>query len=97
MANRSISITSPTIPIPHHIEFVEEPWVKVPYHGPCRIFGRHHEPRHGKAGRAHQNRNDGRQALLLTYRLPLNEIITDFNDKLKSVTRGYGSFDYEFE
>jgi GTP-binding protein LepA len=84
-------------PDPATIEYIEEPWVvshiMTPnnYLGPIMALGTE------KRGILERTESMGGNRLLLTFRFPMNEIITDFNDKLKSVTKGYGSFDYEFE
>ncbi len=84
-------------PDPAHIEYIEEPWVKCHIMVPAEYLGAVMSLGMDKRGELHKTETMDSKRLLLTYRFPLNEIITDFNDKLKSVTRGYGSFDYEFE
>jgi GTP-binding protein LepA len=82
-------------PDPSTIESVEEPWVKSQILLPADYVGAVMALGMDKRGECLHTDSLAGNRLLLTYRLPLNEIITDFNDKLKSVTRGYGSFDYE--
>jgi GTP-binding protein LepA len=82
-------------PDPSHIEHVEEPWVKVHIISPSEYLGGIMALCTEKRGSLTKTESMTGERLLLTYCLPMNEIITDFNDKLKSITRGYGSFDYE--
>lgn len=82
-------------PDPTQIDWVEEPWVKVHIMTPSEYLGAIMSLCMDKRGELLRTETMSTTRLLLTYRLPMNEIITDFNDKLKSVTRGYGSFDYE--
>lgn len=84
-------------PDPTLIEQVEEPWVKSRIIVPADYMGAIMSLGMDKRGVCLSTETLDSVRLLLTYRLPLNEIITDFNDKLKSVTRGYGSFDYELD
>lgn len=84
-------------PDPTLIESVEEPWVKCHIMAPADYLGALMSLGMDKRGTLEKTETMDSTRLLLTYRFPLNEIITDFNDKLKSVTRGYASFDYEFE
>ncbi len=83
-------------PDPAQINFVEEPWVTCHIMAPAEYLGAIMSLGMDKRGKLEKTETMDATRLLLTYHLPLNEIITDFNDKLKSVTRGYGSFDYEF-
>ena len=99
LSNGSIqNIDNPShYPDPAHIECVEEPWVKSHIIIPSDYLGALMNLGMEKRGACIKTETLDSHRLMLTYRLPLNEIITDFSDKLKSLTRGYGSFDYEFD
>ncbi len=84
-------------PDPAQIAWVEEPWVKCRIITPAEYLGSVMNLAMEKRGVCVKTETLDARRLLLTYRLPLNEIITDFNDKLKSVTKGYASLDYEFD
>lgn len=84
-------------PDPSLIDHVDEPWVTAHIMMPSEYLGAVMNLGMEKRGDCAKTETiDGRR-VVLTYKFPLNEIITDFNDKLKSVTKGYGSFDYEFD
>ena len=84
-------------PDPSIIDTVEEPWVICHIMSPSEFLGAIMSLGMDKRGDCIKTESLDAKRLILTYRFPLNEIITDFNDKLKSITRGYGSFDYEFD
>lgn len=84
-------------PDPTLIDSIQEPWVNCHIMAPSEYLGALMSLGMEKRGSITKTESIDGKRLLLTYRLPLNEIITDFNDKLKSITRGYGSFDYEFD
>lgn len=84
-------------PDPSIIEWVEEPWVKCHIITPSEYMGGIMNLAMEKRGLCIKTETMDARRLLVTYRFPLNEIITDFNDKLKSISKGYASFDYEFD
>ncbi|HWT12106.1 MAG TPA: translation elongation factor 4 [Allosphingosinicella sp.] len=91
---RTVQIHNPAdMPDPNRIERMEEPWIEAVIYVPDEYLGpilKLCQDRRGiqknltyVAGRAQ-----------LTYELPLNEVVFDFYDRLKSISRGYASFDY---
>lgn len=84
-------------PDPTFIDKVEEPWVKCHIMTPSEYLGAIMNLGMEKRGTCVKTETMDARRLLLTYRFPLNEIIIDFNDKLKSISKGYASFDYEFD
>ena len=83
-------------PDPTKIKSLEEPWIKATVLVPDEFLGKVLELCTEKRGIQQELTYIGSRAMLV-YRLPLNEVVYDFYDRLKSVTRGYASFDYQLD
>ena len=82
------------MPDPTYIEKIEEPWIKATIITPDEYLGTIIKICQDKRGIQTNLTYSGSRAVL-SYDLPLNEIVFDFNDRLKSVSSGYASFEYE--
>jgi GTP-binding protein LepA len=81
-------------PDPAKIASMEEPWIKATIITPDEHLGAVLTLCQERRGQQVELTYAGTRAMAI-YRLPLNEVVFDFYDRLKSVTRGYASFDYE--
>lgn len=91
-------VDNPTnMPAPNSIEKLEEPFVKASIMVPSDFVGPVMELCQDKRGTFGTMEYITQQRVILTYAMPLSEIIFDFFDQLKSRTRGYASFDYELK
>jgi len=82
-------------PVPAEIKEVQELWVRIEIMTPHNYYGRVSELLKILAGRHVETKYFSLERLLLTYELPLREIITGFYDKLKGVTQGFASMNYK--
>lgn len=83
------------LPEPSYVNYIEEPTIKASIHIPNDAIGSILDLIREKRGECLSTETLDEQRILLTCKLPLNEILLDFNDRLKSLTKGYGSMDYE--
>ena len=84
------------MPEPNHIAKIEEPWVKATILVPDEFLGTVLKLCNDRRGEQADLTYVGNRAMTV-YHIPLNEIVFDFYDRLKSISSGYASFDYELE
>jgi len=84
------------MPDPSKIERIDEPWIRATIMVPDTYLGAILALCQERRGVQVELTYAGQRAMVV-YRLPLNEVVYDFYDRLKSATRGYASFDYEIE
>lgn len=94
---RLIDLHNPAdMPDPSQITAIEEPWIKATILVPDEYLGAILGLCTERRGEQVELTYIGTRAMAV-YRLPLNEVVFDFYDRLKSISRGYASFDYEMD
>lgn len=92
----SVEIQNPSeLPPVNKIEFIKEPYVKATIITPTEFLGNIITLINNRRGVQTKMDYITTTRVLLEYDIPMNEIVMDFYDKLKSATKGYASFDYE--
>jgi GTP-binding protein LepA len=95
---RELSVDNPArLPPAGSIEALEEPFVNASIIVPSEYIGAVMDLAQDRRGEYRDMTYLDPKRVLITYRLPLSEIMYDFFDQLKSRTRGYASFDYTFD
>ena len=100
-SNENIVVTSPLdLPDPNHIAEIKEPWVKVDIVTTQETIGGImtlvQEKRGEYVNTEYLTSDIGANRVILHYNIPLASILVDFYDKLKTISSGYGSMNYEF-
>ena len=83
------------LPDPSEIDRIEEPMISAKIMAPSEYIGDIMNLVMQKRGICTNTESVDGKHIMITARLPMHEILIDFHDKLKSITRGYGSMDYE--
>ncbi len=93
-AAKEIELHNPAdMPDPNRIDEIEEPWIEAVIYVPDEYLGSILKLCQDRRGVQKNLTYVGGRAQI-TYELPLNEVVFDFYDRLKSISRGYASFDY---
>lgn len=97
-AGELITIDSPAqLPDESTIQEIREPWMRIQIYTPQEYIGGIMDLVVKKHGEYETTEYLDASRVVLHYRIPLSEIIVDFYDRLKSVSRGYASLDYQFD
>ncbi|MBI3300692.1 MAG: elongation factor 4 [Deltaproteobacteria bacterium] len=96
LAGETLLVDNPALlPPVQEIDHIEEPFILATIHVPTEFLGNVLQLCQERRGVQRELKYPGTNRAMLLYELPLNEVVIDFHDRLKSVSRGYASFDYD--